>query len=44
MVEKKRIAIAEDHTIVRDGLRSLLSSEENFDVVGEAGDGMEAIR
>jgi DNA-binding NarL/FixJ family response regulator len=44
MDQKKRIVIAEDHTIVRDGLRSLLTYEGNFDVVGEAEDGMEAIR
>jgi len=42
--EKKRIVIAEDHTILREGLRSLLSSNANFEVVGEAGDGREAIR
>lgn len=44
MDTKKRIVIAEDHTIVRDGLRSLLISEGDFNVVGEAEDGMEAIR
>ena len=44
MTRKKRIVIAEDHTIVRDGLRALLSSGDEYDVVGEAGDGMEAIR
>ncbi len=44
MTQKKRIVIAEDHTIVRDGLRSLLTSDGDFDVVGEAEDGMEAIR
>ena len=44
MSKKKRIVIAEDHTIVRDGLRAMLSSEPDFEVVGEAGDGMEAIR
>ena len=44
MDKKKRIVIAEDHTIVRDGLRSLLTYEGNLDVVGEAEDGMEAIR
>jgi DNA-binding NarL/FixJ family response regulator len=44
MTQKKRIVIAEDHTIVRDGLRSLLTSEGEFEVVGEAEDGMEAIR
>lgn len=44
MKEKKRLVIAEDHTIVREGLRSLFDSEDNLEVVGEAGDGMEAIR
>ena len=44
MDKKKRIVIAEDHTIVRDGLRAMLASENDFEVVGEAGDGMEAIR
>jgi DNA-binding NarL/FixJ family response regulator len=44
MSEKVRIVIAEDHTILREGLRSLLSSNANFEVVGEAGDGREAIR
>jgi DNA-binding NarL/FixJ family response regulator len=39
-----RIVIAEDHTILRDGLRSLLESRGDFEVVGEAADGMEAIR
>jgi two-component system response regulator NreC len=44
MGEKVRIVIAEDHTILREGLRSLLSSNPNFEVVGEAEDGREAIR
>jgi two-component system, NarL family, nitrate/nitrite response regulator NarL len=34
-----RILIADDHPIVRDGLRKLLSLEEDLEVVGEAGDG-----
>jgi len=38
-----RILIAEDHPIVRDGLRKLLSLEEDFEVVGEAGDGREVL-
>lgn len=41
---KSKIVIAEDQTIVRKGLRSLLESEENIEVVAEAGDGLEAIR
>jgi two-component system response regulator NreC len=44
MAPKHRIVIAEDHTILREGLRSLLSSSPDFDVVGEAEDGREAIR
>ena len=34
-----RILIADDHPIVRDGLRKLLGLEEDLEVVGEAGDG-----
>jgi len=44
MVQKYRIVIAEDHTILREGLRSLLSSSPAFEVVGEAEDGREAIQ
>jgi DNA-binding NarL/FixJ family response regulator len=44
MLKKKRVVIAEDHTILRQGLRSLLSTSDELDVVGEAGDGMSAIR
>jgi DNA-binding NarL/FixJ family response regulator len=40
----KKIVLAEDHTILRDGLRSLLNSDEQYEVVGEAADGLEAIR
>ncbi|MGO9021283.1 MAG: response regulator transcription factor [Syntrophobacteraceae bacterium] len=39
-----KIVIAEDHTILREGLRMLLSSNPDFEVVGEAQDGLEAIR
>jgi two-component system response regulator NreC len=41
---RRRIVIAEDYTILREGLRSLLSSHPEFEVVGEAEDGQEAIR
>jgi two-component system response regulator NreC len=44
MLTKKKIVIAEDHTILRAGLRALLSSREDIEVIGEAGDGREAIR
>jgi DNA-binding NarL/FixJ family response regulator len=40
---KIRIVIADDHPIVRDGLRKLLSLESDFDIVGEACNGQEAI-
>jgi DNA-binding NarL/FixJ family response regulator len=43
-MEKKRIVIAEDHTILREGLRALLSSDPDFEVVGEAQDGRAAIQ
>jgi len=42
--EKKRIVIAEDHTILREGLRALLSSDPEFDVVAEAEDGRDAVQ
>jgi len=44
MDPKYRVVIVEDQTIIREGLRSLLSSAREFDIVGEAGDGREAIR
>ena len=40
---KKRIVIAEDHAIVRAGLRLLVCSDEEYEVVGEAEDGHKAI-
>ncbi len=36
------ILLADDHNVVRQGLRSLLEAETDFKVVGEAGDGLEA--
>ena len=44
MEPKQSIVIAEDHTILRDGLRAMLSFYPEFEVVGTAGDGLEAIR
>lgn len=40
---KTRILIADDHAIVRDGVRALLSAAGDFDVAGEASNGHEAI-
>jgi DNA-binding NarL/FixJ family response regulator len=39
-----KIILADDHQVVRLGLRTLLESEPGFEVVGEAGDGLEAVR
>jgi DNA-binding NarL/FixJ family response regulator len=41
---KSRILIAEDHNLLRQGLRSLVSSLPDFEVVGEGRDGKEAVR
>ena len=38
------IVVADDHPIVREGLRKLLELREDFQVVGEASDGVEAVR
>ena len=39
-----RIALADDHTVLRAGLKSLLERQRDFEVVGEAGDGRELLR
>ncbi|MEO3870524.1 response regulator transcription factor [Nonomuraea sp. B12E4] len=39
-----RLLIADDHPIVRDGLRANLSGEPDFEIVGEAADGATAVR
>lgn len=44
MPESIRILIADDHAIFRDGLRRLLGEEDDLVVVGEASDGVEAVR
>jgi DNA-binding NarL/FixJ family response regulator len=41
--QKIRVLIVDDHVMVRQGLRALLQSYPNIDVVGEAGNGEEAI-
>ncbi len=40
---KIRVLIADDHALVREGIRALLALSEDFEVVGEAADGQEAI-
>jgi len=44
MENRLRIVLADDHTILREGLRALLSTDPNFKIVGEAEDGREAVR
>ena len=39
-----RVLLADDHGIVRRGLRSLLESDAGLTVVAEAADGLEALR
>ena len=43
MDKKKRILIVDDYPILREELRSLLSSHQDFEIVGGAEDGLEAI-
>lgn len=38
-----RILVADDHAIVREGLKQLLNGQKNMEVVGEAADGQEAL-
>jgi len=38
-----RVLLVDDHPVVRQGLRALLSTQEGIDVVGEAGDGEAAV-
>ena len=38
------VLIADDHDVVRDGLRLILETEEDFQVIGEAGDGATAVQ
>jgi DNA-binding NarL/FixJ family response regulator len=42
-LKRTTILLADDHRIVRQGLRALLASEADFEVVGEADDGREAL-
>jgi DNA-binding NarL/FixJ family response regulator len=44
MVKQTRILLVEDHRILREGLRAILAAQPDFAVVGEGGDGLEAIR
>jgi NarL family two-component system response regulator YdfI len=44
MSEPIRILVADDHLIIRQGLRLILETRDGFEMVGEAADGAEAVR
>ena len=44
MSESIRILVVDDHPVVRDGLAAMLNTQSDFEVVGEASDGEEAVR
>jgi len=44
MMKPIRVLLADDHTLVRAGIRSLLENMEGIEVIAEAGDGREALR
>ena len=43
MTESIRLLIADDHPVVRAGLRGILDNQPDFEVIGEAADGAEAV-
>jgi len=40
---RRRVLIADDHALIRDGFRRMLDYEKDFEVIGEASDGREAV-
>src|SRR5712675_174808 len=43
-MEKISVLLVDDHTVVRQGLRALLSAEEDIEIVGEAENGRQAVQ
>ena len=44
LIPVKRVLLVEDHKLLREGIKFMLAGEKQFDLVGEAGDGQDAIR
>ena len=44
MTSKKRMLIVEDHQLLREGLKTMISAYDDLDIVGEAEDGLEALK
>lgn len=43
-MKKIRILLVDDHTLFRSGIRSLLQRQQDIEIVGEAGDGLEGVK
>jgi len=41
-MSKIRVLLVDDHSLFREGLRNILISQPDFEVIGEASDGLEA--
>src|SRR5258706_5581506 len=44
IMQKIKVFLADDHTVVRQGLRALLIAEGDIDIVGEAANGRQAVQ
>ncbi len=44
MKKIQRVVLVDDHTIIREGMKALLSSEKHLEIVGEAANGREAVK
>jgi NarL family two-component system response regulator LiaR len=44
LTDPVRVVIVDDHVVVRQGLRAFLEAQDDIEIVGEAGDGEEAVR
>jgi two-component system response regulator NreC len=43
-MNKTRIVLADDHQVVREGFKALLQAQPDFEIIGETGDGLDAVR